>query len=212
MQVPSSITWISTETRHRLRGNIRSSCQTDHISAYAGTSPDIQTMHTSARRGHHISVCTTGRRSVHETTTGYGGRTWTLRETTKEFVRIETNSEKWYLHFVKFTKSLEFIQSVLDNCLFIVLKEGEIFFLNLYVDDILICANNMTLLERLKDKFTNNFIMKHLGEVSQYLGIKITRKNEAIKVNQKQYMQDILKRFDIAIRNNDKGLHNTPME
>ena len=67
------------------------------------------------------------------------------------------------------------------------------------MDDILICASNTELMEGLKglkQKFINNFEMKDLGEASQYLGMKITRKDGIIKVDQKQYMKDILKRFD----------------
>ena len=82
---------------------------------------------------------------------------------------------------MKFLKSLEFVQSVLDNCLFVMLADGEIFFLILYVDDILICASNTELLVELKDKFTNNFEMKNLGEVSKHLGMKITREDGDIK-------------------------------
>ena len=69
----------------------------------------------------------------------------------------------WHLHFVKFIESLGFVQSVLDNCLFEMLADGEIFFLTLFVDDILICVSNTELLAELKDKFTNNFEMKNLS-------------------------------------------------
>ena len=60
------------------------------------------------------------------------------------------------------------------------LADGKIFFLTLYVDDILICASSTELLADMKDKFTNNFEMKDLGEVSQYLGIKITSEDGVI--------------------------------
>ena len=72
----------------------------------------------------------------------------------------------WHLQFVKFIMSLGFVQSVLDNCLFLMLADSKLSFLILYVDDIPICASNMELLAELKDKFTNNFEMKDLGEVS----------------------------------------------
>ena len=89
------------------------------------------------------------------------------------------------------------------------LANGEIFFLKLYVNDILICASNTKLLAELKDKFTTKFEMKDLGEVSQYLEMKITREDGVIKVDQKQYMKDTLKRFDVLIRDNDKRSYNT---
>ena len=118
----------------------------------------------------------------------------------------------WRLHFVKLFKSLGFVHSVLDNCLFILLADGELFFLTLHVDDILIRMTNPELLVELKDKFTNNFEMKNLGEVSQYLVIKITLEDGIIKVDQKQKMKDILKRFEVLTRDIDKRSYNTPME
>ena len=72
------------------------------------------------------------------------------------------------------------MQSELDNCLFTMLADSEIFLMTLYVDDILICASNTELLAELKDRFTNNFEMKDLGEVRQYLGMKITREDGII--------------------------------
>ena len=88
------------------------------------------------------------------------------------------------------------------------LEDNEIFFLTLYVDDILICASNTELLEglnRLKEKFTNNFTMKDLGEMIYYLRIKIIREDGIIKIDQKQYMKCILKRLNVLIRDIDKG-------
>ena len=58
----------------------------------------------------------------------------------------------------------------------------------------------------------NNFETKDLGEVSQYLGMKNTREDGVIKVDQKQYTKDILKRFDVLIRDNEKRSYTTPME
>ena len=54
--------------------------------------------------------------------------------------------------------------------------------------------------------------MKDPGEVSQYLGTKITSEDGVIKDNQKQCMKHILKRFDVLIWDNDNRLSNTPME
>ena len=48
--------------------------------------------------------------------------------------------------------------------------------------------------------------------LSQYHGMKITQEDEVIKVDQKQYTKDILKRFDVLIRENDKRSYITPME
>ena len=92
------------------------------------------------------------------------------------------------------------------------LADSRVFFLTQYVDNILIYASNTELLKGLKDKFANKFEMKDIGEVSQYLGMKITREDGSIKFDKKQYMNDILRRFDVLIRYNDKTSYKTPME
>ena len=43
-----------------------------------------------------------------------------------------------------------FEQNVLDNCLFTIKKNGELVQLTLYVEDILICASDMDMLDDLK--------------------------------------------------------------
>ena len=50
----------------------------------------------------------------------------------KSLYGLKQAPRNWHLHFAKFIKSLEFVQSVLDNCLFIMLADGELFFLTLY--------------------------------------------------------------------------------
>ena len=84
--------------------------------------------------------------------------------------------------------------------------------LTLYADDILICASDMDMLDDLKEQFTQNFEMEDLGEMSQYLGMKITRKNGTIKADQRQYTKDILKRFDSLIQSHDKHSNANPIE
>ena len=130
----------------------------------------------------------------------------------KSLYGLKQAPRNWHLHFVKFIKSLGFVQSVLDNCLFTMQKDGEMFLITLYVDDILICASSTELLTELKSAFTQNFEMKDLGEVSQYLGMKITREHDTIRVDQTQYTKDILKRFDKLIRENGNRKYDTPME
>jgi len=130
----------------------------------------------------------------------------------KSLYGLKQAPRNWHLHFVKFIKTLGFVQSTLDNCLFTMHKDGEMFLLTLYVDDILICASDLTLLDELKTAFTQNFDMKDLGEVNQYLGMHITRTEKTIRIGQTQYTKDILKRFDKLLRQNGKRNYDTPME
>ena len=104
----------------------------------------------------------------------------------KSFYGLKKTPRNWHQHFVEFILRMGLEQSVLENCLFTMKKNGELLMLTLYVDDILICASDLNMLDDLKQQFSQNIEMKDLGELSQYLGIKITRENGTIKVDQKK--------------------------
>nr|GEW35707.1 hypothetical protein [Tanacetum cinerariifolium] len=68
---------------------------------------------------------------------------------------------------------------------------------NVYVDDILIMGNNITMLQDVKSWFCKCFSMKDLGEASYILRIKITRdrSKRLISLSQSAYFDKILKKF-----------------
>ena len=74
-----------------------------------------------------------------------------------------------------------------------------IYFLVLYVDDILLASNDSDLLIETKHMLLTHFDMKDLGEASYVLGIKILcdRANEVLKLSQRTYIEKILKRFNM---------------
>ena len=43
-----------------------------------------------------------------------------------------------------------------------------------------------------KKKFTKSFDIKDLGEFNHYLGMKITRSYESIKIDQSTYVRDVI--------------------
>ena len=72
-------------------------------------------------------------------------------------------------------------------------------FLVLYVDDILLAANDTDLLAELKQMLCYHFDMKDLGETSFVSSIKIVRDrtNHVLQLSQRAYIDRILKRFDM---------------
>ncbi|RVW34940.1 Retrovirus-related Pol polyprotein from transposon TNT 1-94 [Vitis vinifera] len=74
-----------------------------------------------------------------------------------------------------------------------------IYFLVLYVDDILLASNDSDLLFETKHMLSTHFDMKDLGEASYVLGIKILRDraNGVLKLSQRAYIEKILKRFNM---------------
>ena len=78
-------------------------------------------------------------------------------------------------------------------------SRSAIIFLVLYVDDILLIGNNVSVLQYVKVWLSKNFSMKDLGEVTYILGIKIYRdRSKRAAWSFAVYIHDkMLKRFSM---------------
>ena len=65
----------------------------------------------------------------------------------------------------------------------------------LYVDDILILAPNLDLINDVKKFLFHHFDMKDLGEANQILGMKIIRTSEYISLSQSHYTRSLIDKF-----------------
>ena len=67
----------------------------------------------------------------------------------------------------------------------------------LYVDNILLASNNVNLLEAEKNVLQTKFEMEDQGEATYCLGmaIKGERDKKILNINQKSYLESVLKRF-----------------
>jgi hypothetical protein len=76
---------------------------------------------------------------------------------------------------------------------------GNLFFLILYVDDILLASSDVSLLLETKRVLSSNFDMKDLGEASFILGIEIhrDRRKGVLGLSQKAYLEKVLKKFSM---------------
>ncbi|GKB07913.1 retrotransposon protein, putative, ty1-copia subclass [Tanacetum coccineum] len=106
-------------------------------------------------------------------------------------------------------KKIGFTQNPDEPCVYLKTSGSNVAFLVLYVDDILLMRNSITLLKEVKSWFCKCFSMKELGEAAYILGIKIIhdRSKPLIALSQSTYLEEILKKF--RMENSKKGY--TPM-
>jgi hypothetical protein len=96
----------------------------------------------------------------------------------------------------EFIIGLGFVKCVLDNCLYVLsFSDVSKIVIALYVDDILIVSDNLDMIRDLKNEFKQHFQMKDLGEVKNYLGMRVTRTQDTFRVDQSQYARDVVKKF-----------------
>ena len=81
------------------------------------------------------------------------------------------------------------------------ISESKYIFLVLYVDEILLTANDTDLLVETKQLLFNHFDMKDLKETFYVLGIQILRDRHSniMRLSQHTYIKRILKRFNMQL-------------
>ena len=73
-------------------------------------------------------------------------------------------SRGWNIRFDEVITGLGFIKSKEDACLYKKLSGSSIVFFILYVDDILLIGNDVSMLNSVKESLNGKFSMKDLGE------------------------------------------------
>ena len=86
-----------------------------------------------------------------------------------------------------------FVQSIADPCLFIKSVNGEIIYLLVWVDDIVLASSDPQLMASTKSHLSQEFKMKDLGQLNHFLGIDFNRSNGQISMSQEEYIEKILK-------------------
>ena len=73
-------------------------------------------------------------------------------------------------------------------------------FLILYVDDILLIGNDVSMLNSVKESLNGKFSVKDLGEAVYILGIKIyrDRSRRLLRLSLSTYIDKVLKRFNMS--------------
>lgn len=68
----------------------------------------------------------------------------------KSIYGLKQASRQWYLKFNNIVLSYDFVENIVDRCIYIVVSESKFIILILYVDDILLDANDFSLLHDVK--------------------------------------------------------------
>ena len=118
----------------------------------------------------------------------------------KSLYGLKQAPRQWYLKFDKFMSEQGYTRCHSDHCVYLKKKnDGSYIILLLYVDDMLVAGSNMQEINVLKRKLANSFAMKDLGAAKQILGMRITRdrKNRKLTLSHNEYIQKVLKRFNM---------------
>lgn len=100
----------------------------------------------------------------------------------------------WYSRFATFLRSVRFVEAKAYTSLFICRRGGDVAYLLLYVDDIVLTASSTSLLHWTISSLQSEFSMKDLGELHHFLGVSVSRHSFGLFLTQRQYGLEILER------------------
>ena len=112
---------------------------------------------------------------------------------------LKQASRSWNIRFDETIKEFGFSQNLDEPCVYKKTSGNAVVCLVLYVDDILLIGNDVSVLQSVKIWLSNNFSMKDLVEATYILGIKIyrDRSNRLLGLSQSTYIDKMLKKFSM---------------
>jgi len=116
----------------------------------------------------------------------------------KSLYGLKQAPHAWYSRFAAYLLSLGFTEAKSDTSLFVFRRGDDMIYLLLYVDDIVLTASSVGLLQRTVTSLQSEFAMKDLGELHHFLGMHVQHRGTGMFLSQRQYMVDLLERAGMA--------------
>ncbi|WVZ24349.1 hypothetical protein V8G54_002893 [Vigna mungo] len=118
----------------------------------------------------------------------------------KSLYGLKQSPRQWYRKFDDFLIKLNFKRCNYDDCVYTLNHDGEMLYLLLYVDDILIASSDRGMIGETKTRLADAFEMKELGEARRILGIDIKRDRPGsnLFLSQECYLQKVISRYRMA--------------
>ncbi|KAI3728566.1 hypothetical protein L6452_17204 [Arctium lappa] len=126
----------------------------------------------------------------------------------KSLYGLKQAPKQWHQKFDQAMLERGFKINECDKCVYMKDTTHGYVILCLYVDDMLIIGSDDKMIKSTKDMLKSKFDMKDLGLADVILGIKITRTQNGMVLNQTHYVDKILEKFNEG----DTSIARTPID
>jgi len=115
----------------------------------------------------------------------------------KALYGLKQSPRAWNLHLNGHLLGMGFTKMISDTCIYLKRYDNMLCIIAIYVDDIVIAASNLTLVNEVKNMFKGRFQMKDLGPITTLLGCRIIQNTtlSTLTMDQSFYAKNILKTF-----------------
>jgi hypothetical protein len=112
---------------------------------------------------------------------------------------LKKSPRMWYQKFDTYIIGLGFVRREDDHCVYSKHVGSHFIYVVLYVNDLLLVANNMDVIKEVKSQLSSKFDMNGLGVANFILGMEIKRDHANMKLwlNQRKYVEIILQIFNM---------------
>ena len=113
----------------------------------------------------------------------------------KSLYGLKQSSRCWNSVLDEHLKSIGFVQTESDPCIYVKVKDGDIFIAAVWVDDIILAGKTDEEINNVKASIAERFQVKDMGELKYILGQQVIQKNSKVWIGQPTYTENILKKF-----------------
>ena len=125
---------------------------------------------------------------------GQETKVWRLK---RALYGLKQSALAWWKELESSMKKLGFKRLLTDAGAFIHEHQGKTVIAIIYVDDAMFFGNDKVLVTRKKKQIMDTWECRDLGEASEFLCMRIKRKNSMIYIDQVDYLDKVLKHFNM---------------
>ena len=115
----------------------------------------------------------------------------------KSIYGLKQSPRCWNLTLDTYLKKLKFfVQTASDPCIYYRKTGGDIMYVGVYVDDIILAGKTVRQLEEIKRDLSQEFDIKDLGKLGYFLGMKVVQNEESqsIWIGQPAHAENLLRK------------------
>lgn len=116
----------------------------------------------------------------------------------KSIYGLKQSGRNWCNVLSAFLESIGFERSIVDPCVYYRYSERTKTIIVTFVDDLIIGSTSAHSMSDVKSRLCSRFHMKDMGCVSNFLGVRFTKIVDGLRLDQTEYINNILRRFGMS--------------